>query len=337
MKRTTRDASFFIILSVFFVIVFFVSFALGRYSVNVFTSIKILLSKIFPITQTWSASEEVVILKIRLPRIIAAVFIGAALAVSGLVYQGLFQNPMVSPDILGSSSGAGFAAALAILLRLNNFGITMFSFLGGIIAVSIVLLIASRVKGIKLLSLVLSGIMVSSLSNSLISLVKLVADTDNALPQITYFLMGSLSSIKSNDLLFLIPIIIISLVPLILIRWQLNVMTQGEEEAESLGINTKKIKYITIICSTLMSAATVAVAGQIGWVGLVIPHLVRMCIGCDYRKTIFASALMGATFLLLVDTISRNISAMEIPLGILTSFIGTPFFLYLIIREGRKV
>lgn len=331
-----KDTAFFITLSVLFVVVFFVSFAVGRYSVNVFTAIKILFSKIFPIAQTWEASEEVVILRIRLPRIIAAVFIGAALAVSGLVYQGLFQNPMVSPDILGASSGAGFGAALAILLKLNAFGITISSFLGGLLAVAIVLLIASRVKGIKLLSLVLSGIMISSLFNSLISLLKLTADTDNTLPQITYFLMGSLTSIKMSDLHFLLPIIILSFIPLVCIRWKLNVMTQGEEAARSLGINTTAIKYITIISSTLMSASTVAIAGQIGWVGLVIPHLVRMCVGCDYRKTIFASALMGGTFLLLVDTVARNMSAMEIPLGILTSFIGAPFFLYLIVREGRK-
>ena len=331
-----KDTAFFITLSILFVVVFFVSFAVGRYSVNVFTAIKILFSKIFPIAQTWEASEEVVILRIRLPRIIAAVFIGAALAVSGLVYQGLFQNPMVSPDILGASSGAGFGAALAILLKLNAFGITISSFLGGLLAVAIVLLIASRVKGIKLLSLVLSGIMISSLFNSLISLLKLTADTDNTLPQITYFLMGSLTSIKMSDLHFLLPIIILSFIPIVCIRWKLNVMTQGEEAARSLGINTTAIKYITIISSTLMSASTVAIAGQIGWVGLVIPHLVRMCVGCDYRKTIFASALMGGTFLLLVDTVARNMSAMEIPLGILTSFIGAPFFLYLIVREGRK-
>lgn len=336
MKRT-KDKNVFIIMSIAFVIVFFSSFALGRYSVNIFTSIKILLSRIFPLSQTWNSSDEVVILKIRLPRIIAAVFIGASLSLSGLVYQGLFQNPMVSPDILGSSSGAGFMAALAILLKWNYSLVTLSSFIGGILSVTLVLFIASRVKGVKMLSLVLSGIMISSLFTSLISFVKLVADTDNALPQITYFLMGSLSSISQTDLYFLMPITIVGIAIILFLCWPLNVMTQGDEEARALGVNTKIIRYLTIFSATLLTSATVAVAGLIGWVGLVIPHLTRMLIGCDYRKTIPLSILMGSTFLLLVDTVSRNISPMEIPLGILTSFIGAPFFIYLIIREGRKL
>ena len=299
MGRGNRKNSrvFFLSMSLLFVAIFFISFALGRYPIPPQTVLKVLLSKIFPIAETWSKSVETVIFQIRIPRIIAAIFIGSALSLSGLTFQGLFQNPMVS----------------------------------------LVLAIASRVPSMPVLGMVLSGIMVSSLFTSLVSFIKLIADTQNTLPAITYFLMGSLSSIRSSDTVFLVIIITLSTIPIILRRWHLNVMTQGEEEAKSLGVNTRVIRLIAISSATLMTSVTVAVAGMIGWVGLVIPHLTRMCLGCDYRKTIPGSIIMGSTFLLLVDTIARNISTIEIPLGILTSFVGAPFFLYLIIREGKKL
>lgn len=335
-KRTNTRA-FFVSMSVLFVIVFFVSFALGRYPIPPVTVIKVLLSKILPIAETWSKSVETVIFQIRIPRIIAAVFIGAALSLSGLTFQGLFQNPMVSPDVLGTSNGAAFGAAIGILLNMHYTGIVTFSFIMGIFAVVLVIAIASRVPSMPVLGLVLSGIMISSLFTSMVSFVKLIADTQNTLPAITYFLMGSLSSIRISDTVFLVITISVSIIPIILIRWHLNVMTQGEEEAKSLGVNTRVIRLIAICSATLMTSVTVAVAGMIGWVGLVIPHLTRMCLGCDYRKTIPGSIIMGSTFLLFVDTIARNISTIEIPLGILTSFVGAPFFLYLIIREGKKL
>lgn len=335
-KRTNTRA-FFVSMSVLFVIVFFVSFALGRYPIPPVTVIKVLLSKILPIAETWSKSVETVIFQIRIPRIIAAVFIGAALSLSGLTFQGLFQNPMVSPDVLGTSNGAAFGAAIGILLNMHYTGIVTFSFIMGIFAVILVIAIASRVPSMPVLGLVLSGIMISSLFTSMVSFVKLIADTQNTLPAITYFLMGSLSSIRISDTVFLVITISVSIIPIILIRWHLNVMTQGEEEAKSLGVNTRVIRLIAICSATLMTSVTVAVAGMIGWVGLVIPHLTRMCLGCDYRKTIPGSIIMGSTFLLFVDTIARNISTIEIPLGILTSFVGAPFFLYLIIREGKKL
>lgn len=327
---------FFPLMTLVFIIVFFLSFALGRYPISPLTLIKVLLSRIFPIEADWRAQVETVIFQIRMPRIILGIFIGAALSLSGLVFQGLFQNPMVSPDVLGTTSGAGFGAALAILLGAGYMETSIASFIMGLAAVLIVMLIARAVPSQPVLALVLGGIMVSSLFSSLVSFVKLVADTENTLPAITYFLMGSLSSVRLSDLPFAVSIITIAAIPIFLLRWQLNVMTQGEEEAVSLGVNTKAVRTIAIISATLMTAVTVAVAGMIGWVGLVIPHLVRMCIGCDYRKTVPASILMGASFLLLTDTIARNVATIEIPLGILTSFIGAPFFIYLIIREGKK-
>ena len=244
---------------------------------------------------------------------------------------------MVSPDLLGSTSGAGFGAALAILLGLSYIEITLVSFLFGILAVSFVLLISSRVRGNPTLTLVLSGMMVSSVFSALISFIKLIADPEEALPQITYFLMGSLSSVRKEDILPVVILIVIAIVPIVILRWSLNIMTQGEEEAKALGVNTKAVRLASIISATIVTATATSLCGMISYVGLVIPHLVRMITGCDYRKTVPASILLGASFLLLVDTISRSIATVELPIGILTSLIGAPFFLYLIVREAKKL
>ena len=306
-----------------------ISFAIGRYSISPISLLKALFG--FTIT----AQEKTIIFNLRLPRIIIAAFLGAGLSLSGLVYQGIFQNPMVSPDLLGSTSGAGFGAALAILLGLSYLEITLVSFLFGILAVSFVLLISSRVRGNPTLTLVLSGMMVSSVFSALISFLKLIADPEEALPHITYSLMGSLSSVRKEDILPVVILIVIAIVPIVILRWSLNIMTQGEEEAKALGVNTKAVRLASIISATIVTATATSLCGMISYVGLVIPHLVRMITGCDYRKTVPASILLGASFLLLVDTISRSIATVELPIGILTSLIGAPFFLYLIIREAK--
>lgn len=322
---------------IFFILVFFFSFLAGKYPISPLDVIKILLSKIFPIERTWKDESEVILFNIRLPRIIIALLIGAALSLSGLIFQGLFQNPLVSPDVLGSSQSAGFGAALGIYLGLSYINTLFMSFLFGMLSVIIVMSISKKLSHNKILSFVLSGIMVGSLSSSGISFLKLVADTENTLPQITYFLMGSLSSTRDVDLKFAITIIILSIIPLFLLSWQLNILTQGDEEARSMGINTNLIRNIVIVLITLIISTTVAIAGVIGWVGLVVPHIIRNSMGCDYRKTIPSSVLFGSAFLLFVDTISRIITSYEVPIGILTSFIGAPFFLYILMREGKKL
>ena len=314
-----------------FIFALIISFAIGRYSISPISLLKALFG--FTIT----AQEKTIIFNLRLPRIIIAAFLGAGLSLSGLVYQGIFQNPMVSPDLLGSTSGAGFGAALAILLGLSYLEITLVSFLFGILAVSFVLLISSRVRGNPTLTLVLSGMMVSSVFSALISFIKLIADPEEALPQITYFLMGSLSSVRKEDILSVVILIVIAIVPIVILRWSLNIMTQGEEEAKALGVNTKAVRLASIISATIVTATATSLCGMISYVGLVIPHLVRMITGCDYRKTVPASILLGSSFLLLVDTISRSIATVELPIGILTSLIGAPFFLYLIVREAKKL
>lgn len=336
-KHSVKHPNFIIFsFSVLFLLIFFLSFFLGRYPVRPDELIKVLLSKIFPITPTWDKTIETVIFKIRMPRILSSAIIGAALSLSGLCYQGMFKNPMVSPDVLGTSTGAGFGASLGILLGFSYLSINIISFLFGLLAVALVTFISGKIMNQKTLGLILGGIMISSLFSSATSFIKLVADTDNTLPAITYWLMGSLSSVRNNDVLFLIIPIVIGTIPVILLKWKLNLLTLDEDEAMSLGINTILLRKIVIFCATLMTSACVCISGHIGWVGLVIPHFTRMIIGCDYRYSIPISILLGSSFLMLVDTLSRLLTTGEIPLGILTSFIGAPFFLYLMIKEGKK-
>lgn len=277
-----------------------------------------------------------VMVRIRLPRILAAVLVGAALSVAGATYQGVFRNPMVSPDLLGASSGAGFGAALALILSMSYSGVTLSAFLFGLGAVALAMLIGRAARSESTLSLVLAGIVVSSLFNGGTSFIKLAADTDEALPAITYWLMGNLSGVKLSDVAFAAPPILAGLVILFLIRWQLNLLTMGEEEARSMGVNTRRIRAVSIFAATLMTAAAVSISGMIGWVGLVIPHFVRILFGFDYRRVIPASALLGAAFLTAVDTVARVATTAELPIGILTSFIGAPIFIILLVKGGAR-
>lgn len=320
-----------------FLFIFFVSFFVGRYPIKPSQLVLVLLSRIFPIEPTWSKTVESIILNVRLPRILSSAIIGAALSISGLSYQGMFKNPMVSPDVLGTSAGAGFGASIGILLGLSYISISLISFTFGLIAVILVTFISSKLMNQKTLALILGGIMISSLFTSGTSFVKLVADTNNTLPAITYWLMGSLASVRKSDVYFLLIATVIGLIPLVLLRWKLNLLTLDEDEAMSLGINTSLLRKIVIFCATLVTSAAICVGGHIGWIGLVIPHFTRMVVGCDYRISLPVSILMGSSFLMLVDTISRSLITSEIPIGILTSFIGAPFFLYLMIREAKKV
>lgn len=339
MKTAEKTKKFkikFTILVVIFTVVFFGSFMLGRYPVSPPELMKIILSGIIDIPQSWPDAAENVIFQIRLPRVLAAAIIGAALSIAGVSYQGMFQNPMVSPDILGASSGAGFGAALAILLGAGYMGISVAAFLFGLAAVMLAYGI-SRVSRINAtLAMILAGMMIGSLFTSCTSFVKLVADTEQTLPAITYWLMGSLVSIKPQDVAFAIVPIIAGSVPLFLLKWRMNLLTVGEEEAQAMGINTRTLRLVVIVCATLLTASSVAISGMIGWVGLVIPHFCRMIFGYDYRKIIPASALFGATFLMVVDNIARLATTAEIPLGILTSFVGAPIFVYLILKGGTS-
>ena len=323
-----------LILVIVFIVVFFGSFMLGRYPIMPDELIKILLSKVFDIQQTWPDASENVVFNIRLPRVEAAALVGASLAVAGVCYQGMFQNPMVSPGILGASSGAGCGAALAILLGFSYYAISLTAFIFGLGAVMLAYVISRMSKINPILAMVLAGMLISSLFSSGTSFIKLVADTQEALPAITYWLMGSLVSIQPGDISFAIKPMIIGIVPLILLRWRINLLTVGEEEALSMGINTTRLRLIVIVCATLLTAISVSISGVIGWVGLVIPHFCRMIYGYDYRRPIPTTLLFGATFLIVVDNVARLATTGEIPIGILTSFIGAPIFFYLILTGG---
>lgn len=316
---------------------FFLSFTLGRYTVPLRQVFRILFSKIFPLEQTWTMEMEAAILNIRFPRICMACLVGCSLSAAGAAYQGVFQNPMAAPDLLGASGGASLGAAFAIVMGWSARMIMLCAFVCSLLTVAAVFLTAQHAQGRKTVNLILAGIMVGSLCTAGTSYIKLIADPSDQLPQITYWLMGSLSGVKKSDLPFALIVMLIGLIPLFLLRWRINLLTLGEEEARTLGVNTDLMRLVIILCATLITAASVSAAGVIGWVGLVIPHLCRMLVGGSYRYLMPASFAGGALFLLIVDDLSRNLLVVELPIGILTAVIGAPFFLYLICRKEKTL
>ena len=336
MDNTTlikkHEATSYILLIFLPVLLFFASFMVGRYPISPIDVIKTILSPLIP-ALTVSPTITSIVFHVRLPRILAALIVGASLSIAGASFQGLFKNPLVSPDLLGVSNGAGFGAAIAIILSLGGILTQIASFIFGIISVSITYLLSKSYKSTGTLVLVLAGVAVSALFNALISGIKFLADPYDKLPEIVYWLMGSLEKVTLNQLAIIIIPIIIGLIILLLMRWHLNLLSMGDEEAQSLGLNPNKLRIIFITACTLITSASVSISGIIGWVGLVVPHITRMIVGPDHKILLPASISIGASFLLLIDTISRTIFALEIPLGILTAIIGVPIFLYLL-RKG---
>ena len=335
-SSSERKANIFIVvLAVIVVLVTGISLALGKFPISPGDALGMLVNKVIPLDATWTSQQETLFFNVRLPRILLALMVGCCLSAAGAAFQGTFQNPLVSPDILGASQGAAFGAALGILLSLGSVGISLSAFAFSIVTVLLVLLISTRAKGNRVLVVVLAGVMVSSLFQAGVSFTKLVADPTDQLPAITYWLMGSLTSATLKDVAFAAPWMIVGCAVLYALRWKINILTMGDEEAATMGVDARRIRIVIIIAATLVTAASVAVSGIIGWVGLVIPHLCRMSIGADYRKLMPASMLMGASFLLIVDDFARLAATSEIPIGILTAFIGAPFFLYLITRKKK--
>jgi iron complex transport system permease protein len=276
-----------------------------------------------------------VLLAIRGPRVIAGLIVGAALAGAGAVYQGLFRNPLVSPDILGVSAGAGLGAVLGIFLSLPLIAIQGLAFAGGLATVALVYMVASAVRGRDpTLVLVLGGVVVGALAGAAISLLKILADPYDQLPAITFWLLGSLASTRSGEVLSALPAVLTGLLPLVLLRWRINVLSLGDEEARALGIEAGRLRAIVIAAATLITASVVAISGVIGWVGLVIPHIARMIVGPNFERLLPAAMMMGGAYLVLVDTLARSIGRIEVPIGILTAVVGAPFFLWLLWR-GR--
>jgi iron complex transport system permease protein len=311
-----------------------VSLMLGQMSIRPGTIVKILASRVIHLQATWPETLESVVLDVRLPRLLAGLLIGAGLSISGASFQGLFRNPLVSPHILGVSAGAGFGAALAILFFGNIFMVQLLSFLFGLISVWMTYALSRTYRSTPVLMLVLAGIIVGALFSAATSLLKYIADPINQMPSIVFWMLGSLNNVSSKDIAIVGPIILAGTGVLLLIRWRINLLTMGEEDARALGVDTGKIRGIIILSATFISAAAVCISGIIGWVGLVIPHIGRTLVGSDNKFLLPVSALVGAIYLVSVDTIARTAIETEIPIGILTAIVGAPVFAYLL-RKNR--
>ncbi len=318
------------------VLVFLLSLTLGRYHVSLAEIVTLFASKLGLTDATVAEEVETVILSVRLPRLIVAMLIGAGLSMAGASYQGMFRNPLVSPDILGASAGAAFGAALGIMLS-KSVIVTQFLAMGfGLAAVLLTYILAGRLRrGDPTLFLVLTGILIGTVFSSLISILKVLADPYDKLPAITFWLMGSLAAVNTTDVLIILGPMVIGGVALVLVRWHLNPLSFGEEEAQAMGVRTGVLRVVIIGGCTLITAAAVCVAGIIGWVGLIIPHLARGIVGPEYGRLLPVSAVIGATYLLLVDDLARLAGPLELPLGVLTALIGAPFFLLLMARTRR--
>ncbi|WP_040976196.1 FecCD family ABC transporter permease [Necropsobacter massiliensis] len=278
----------------------------------------------------------VVLWNIRLPRILTAVFVGAALSVSGATYQGMFRNPLVSPDILGVTAGAGLGAVIAIYYGLSLLMIQIMAFVTGLLTVFLVYAVSQTARRQDpVLALVLSGIAVGSLFGAGIALLKILSDPYSQLTGMTFWLLGGLNMATLTELKVAVPLIILGLTPLILLRWRMNLLSLDDEEAVSLGIDIKRTRLTFILSATLMTSVAVSITGIIGWIGLVIPHIARLWGGPDFRRLLPAAFFIGAGFLVITDTVARALFPIEVPLGIITACIGAPFFLSLLIRGGK--
>lgn len=313
------------------VVLFIATLFLGRFPVTVKEVLGIFAKNLgFSVETFWTETAETVIMRVRLPRATMATLIGAGLSMSGAAFQGMFQNPLVSPFILGVSAGASFGAAVGLVFEFSAIGIQVCAFVMGLVAVAITYFLAHLYKSTPILMLVLSGTVVSAFFQSMLSLIKFVADDEEKLPAITFWLMGSLGSIRPEDIYLAAIPLIISMIALFFVRWKLNVLSMGDREARALGVNNERVKLLIIITTTVITAASVAFCGIIGWVGQVIPHFCRMLVGPDHKVLIPATLFMGAGYLILIDNLCRLFTATEIPLGILTAAVGAPVFAYLL-------
>ena len=346
-RRRARAA--ITVVSVLLAAAFIVSFAVGRYALapgRVLVSLWEGVRHAFWSVGTWLSSraaeppfmtgrEDTVVWLVRMPRILAAILVGSALAASGATYQGLFRNPMVSPDILGASAGASVGACLMMLLDQGNAMIQLGAFVMGIVAVALSYFLSKAIgKGSNMvLLLVLCGMTVNTLFNAVVSIIKYMADTESQLPEMTYWLMGSIAKAGYKDILFFIITFVVGVVPILCLRWRLNILSFGEDEAKAMGVNVGAIRLVCIVCATLLTAAVVSIAGTIGWVGLMIPHLVRFIVGPNNKTLLPMSLLTGALFMLIIDNLCRSLLAYEIPLGVLTSLLGAPFFIFILYKR----
>lgn len=334
-----KKNSYFILLammSLILILTLIFALSMGRYSINFSTIIKVLISKLIDINIDWSITEQQVIESVRMPRILVAGLCGASLALGGSALQGLFRNPLVGPQVIGVSSGAAFGGVIAILLMLPDFYIAIFAFLFGVIALLVAMMIAKSGGGKNVLSLVLAGIVTSAFFTSLVSLVKYVADPNNTLPSIVYWLMGSFNESRYIDVIYiLLPLLTVGII-IFKMRYVINILSLGEEEASSMGVNVNFSRWVILLSTAILIAASVSVSGIIGWVGLIIPHFARMIVGSNHGKLIPISMFIGAIYLILVDVFSRTVSYGEIPIGVITAIFGAPIFAWLLYKSQLR-
>jgi iron complex transport system permease protein len=313
------------------------AFAVGQFPISFSDIASLLWSKLSGTISHAATNADIVLFEIRGPRIAAAFMVGAALAAAGATFQNLFRNPLVSPDILGVSSGAALGAVAGIFLSLPLIAIQGFAFVGGLLAVAIIFWVGNKIRGHDpVLTLVLTGVVIGSLLGSGVALLKYLADPFNQLPAITYWLLGSFASVTQHDIFVAFVIIFVAIVPLFLLRWRINILALPDDEAKALGLDVVRMRIVVITAATLMTAASVAICGIIGWVGLVIPHAVRLLVGAEFSRLLPLSMLIGGTFMLAVDTLGRSIAQTEIPPGVLTALIGAPAFIWLMAATFKR-
>jgi len=330
MTRTGRGSALFL-LGALCLVAILTAFAVGTYRLAPGEVLAALLGG-----PAAPGDAATVVWRLRLPRIAAGLLVGAALSAAGAAYQGMFRNPLVSPDILGVAAGSGLGAALAIYLGLPLAGVQVCAFAGGLLAVATVYFVAGRVRRHDpVLVLVLAGVAVGALLSAGISLVKVLADPTVQLPTITFWLLGGLNGVELADLAAAAPLVALGLAPMVALRWRINLLTLSDEEATALGVNAARLRATVVVCATLMTAAGVAIAGIVGWIGLVVPHAARLLVGPEFSRLLAASLLLGGGFLVTADALARSAASLELPLGIVTAFVGAPVFLWLLAKSGR--
>ena len=317
--------------------IFLLSLCAGRYAISIPNVAGILASRVFPVPPTWNETMEGIVFNLRLPRALMAILVGSALSLAGTVYQGIFKNPLVSPDLLGVSAGACVGASVAILLDMGSFGIQLCALASGLTAVFLTTSLPKLFRNHSTLMLVLSGIIVSGFMNAIIGILKFIADTDTKLAEMTYWMMGSISGATLKDILGVLAPVLICMAILVRLRWRMNLLSLGDEQARSLGVDVKRTRGLIILCATLITASVVSISGTIGWVGLVIPHLSRMLVGHDNTRVIPVSLFLGACFMMVVDLAARTVTAAELPLSIVTSFVGAPLYAWMLYKQEVRI
>lgn len=336
-----KNAAFWFLISLLLIVVILVALCTGRYPLSINVVMAVLVSAIFPIEDLnlltqWTMTEQRVVMAIRLPRILIAALTGAGLSVAGAALQGIFRNPLVGPQIIGVSSGAALGGAVAIVLFSSLMLTTALAFVGGLLAMTLVYFLGRYGGSTRVLMLILAGVVISAFFTALISLLTYFADPNSTLPTIVFWLMGSFSTITYHKLFLVTLPVLLGILLLFLLRFRINVLSLGDENAAALGVSVEKTRWLVLIATTLITAATVAVAGTIGWVGLVVPHIARIIVGPDHQKLLPIAVVFGAIYMIIIDTLARSATSAEIPLGVLTALIGAPVFVWLLRKNQDK-